>query len=94
MKRFCRSLVASALLTGCVAGVANATTLSEEERESAKEALVAAVDKQTKLAQVMNDMIFSFGELGLTSPHSNFLYLERWRLSMRVSESLRFCSLK
>ena len=32
MKRFCRSLVASALLTGCVAGVANATTLSEEER--------------------------------------------------------------
>ena len=47
MKRFCRSLVASALLTGCVAGVANATTLSEEERESAKEALVAAVDKQT-----------------------------------------------
>ena len=64
MKRFCRSLVASALLTGCVAGVANATTLSEEERESAKEALVAAVDKQTKLAQVMNDMIFSFGELG------------------------------
>ena len=64
MKRFCRSLVASALLTGCVDGVANATTLSEEERESAKEALVAAVDKQTKLAQVMNDMIFSFGELG------------------------------
>ena len=56
--------MASALLTGCVAGVANATTLSEEERESAKEALVAAVDKQTKLAQVMNDMIFSFGELG------------------------------
>ncbi|WP_166425486.1 amidohydrolase [Paraglaciecola sp. 20A4] len=42
----------------------SATTFTPEQRADAKAQVVAAVDKQKKLAQVMNDTIFSFGELG------------------------------
>ncbi|MDO6711918.1 amidohydrolase [Aliiglaciecola sp. 2_MG-2023] len=41
-----------------------ATTFTDAQRETAKQQVAAAVDKNAKLAQVMNDMIFSFGELG------------------------------
>ena len=57
-------IYAAVLALNLMAVGSSATTLSEEEREEAKTKLVAEIDKQAKLAQVMNDMIFSFGELG------------------------------
>jgi aminobenzoyl-glutamate utilization protein B len=38
--------------------------MSADQRTELKKELVAAIDKKAKLAQVMNDKIFSFGELG------------------------------
>jgi aminobenzoyl-glutamate utilization protein B len=42
---------------------ANATS-APDANAARKQQLIAMLDKQTKQAQVMNDMIFSFGELG------------------------------
>ena len=64
MKRFYRNALTAALLSAGMMMTASATTLTEAQRDAAKTELVSAVDKQAKLAQVMNDMIFSFGELG------------------------------
>ena len=41
-----------------------ATGMSQNERMDVKKALIKAVDDRAKQVQVMNDMIFSFGELG------------------------------
>ena len=38
--------------------------VADEERDTIKQEVVAGVEARAKLAQVMNDMIFSFGELG------------------------------
>jgi aminobenzoyl-glutamate utilization protein B len=60
----------STLTALCGAAVLAAAPLSralevpEDERIAIKEQIVAAVESRAKLAQVMNDMIFSFGELG------------------------------
>lgn len=53
-----------ALFSGVIVSSVQATTLTPEQREKAKDELAVKIDKQAKLAQVMNDMIFSFGELG------------------------------
>ena len=65
MRKQFKSLIAGAILAATtVSSVAQATSLNAEQRQAAKDELVKAIDKQQKLAQVMNDMIFSFGELG------------------------------
>ncbi|MFK3978680.1 zinc-binding metallopeptidase family protein [Shewanella vesiculosa] len=38
--------------------------MTAKQRATAKDDVIAVIDKQQKLAQVMNDTIFSFGELG------------------------------
>lgn len=64
---------AAALLMPCVmpaqsktipAKSADAAPTKPDSNAARKQELIAALDKQTKQAQVMNDMIFSFGELG------------------------------
>lgn len=45
-------------------GPAIAAELNDDQRTAMKQEIVAAVDARAKLAQVMNDMVFSFGELG------------------------------
>lgn len=52
-----------------VASFANATSvqaaeISAEQRAELKQEIIAAIESKAKQAQVMNDMIFSFGELG------------------------------
>lgn len=44
--------------------LATAAELSSEQRAEFKDEIAAAIDDKAKLAQVMNDMIFSYGELG------------------------------
>ncbi|MFT4046929.1 MAG: peptidase dimerization domain-containing protein [Solimonas sp.] len=64
---FKQTLWAAALGAACMAAPALAgaqTTLSDAQREALKKEMIAAIDKKAKLAQVMNDKIFSFGELG------------------------------
>ena len=41
-----------------------AAEISAEERAELKQEIIAAIDSKAKIAQVMNDMIFSFAELG------------------------------
>lgn len=53
----------AALLLGALAAPATAS-ITEAERSALKQEIIAAIDDKAKLAQVMNDMIFSFGELG------------------------------
>jgi len=51
-----------------------AAELSQQQRSDLKQEIIAAIDAQSKLAQVMNDMIFSFGELGFQEfETSNYL---------------------
>lgn len=57
------ALIALALSSATGASLA-ATSMSQNERMDAKKALIKAIDDKAKQAQVMNDMIFSFGELG------------------------------
>jgi len=40
------------------------STLSDAQRDALKQKIISAIDQKAKLAQVMNDKIFSFGELG------------------------------
>ncbi|WP_342804921.1 amidohydrolase [Alteromonas sp. M12] len=49
-----------------IAGISQSTaaSLSDSERQAAKDQIVAKIDSQGKLAQVMNDTLYSFGELG------------------------------
>ncbi|MDO6711917.1 amidohydrolase [Aliiglaciecola sp. 2_MG-2023] len=42
----------------------SAASLSDSERRAAKEQIAAKIEGQKKLAQVMNDTLYSFGELG------------------------------
>ena len=65
MKTFYKRLLAAGIFAATTMSTATqATSLSEAQRDAAKQELASAVDKQQKLAQVMNDMLFSFGELG------------------------------
>jgi aminobenzoyl-glutamate utilization protein B len=48
----------------CGALPATAANLSEDERSALEQEILAAVEAKSKMSQVMNDMIFSFGELG------------------------------
>jgi aminobenzoyl-glutamate utilization protein B len=51
-----------------------AADYSDEQRDAIKQELMAAIDDKAKLAQIMNDMIFSFGELGFQEfETSNYL---------------------
>ncbi|NKF24429.1 amidohydrolase [Solimonas sp. C16B3] len=43
---------------------AQASELSDADRAELKQEIIAAIDKKAKLAQVMNDEIFSYAELG------------------------------
>jgi aminobenzoyl-glutamate utilization protein B len=52
------------LLALTLAGGANAAEVSAGKLKTLKAQAVAGVDSRAKLAQVMNDKIFSFGELG------------------------------
>ncbi|MBU3021717.1 amidohydrolase [Aestuariibacter sp. A3R04] len=67
LQRFHKQLL-TALVALALSGVASAslaaTSMSQNERMDAKKALIKAIDSKAKQAQVMNDMIFSFGELG------------------------------
>ncbi len=38
--------------------------VADSERDALKKEIIAAIDAKAKMAQIMNDMIFSFGELG------------------------------
>ena len=51
-------------LAGMSVAAQAAASMSQNERMDAKKALIEAIDGKAKQAQVMNDMIFSFGELG------------------------------
>lgn len=55
-------VTAIALLTLSLSSLA--AEISDEQRSELKQEIIAAIDSKAKLAQVMNDMIFSFGELG------------------------------
>lgn len=57
------ALVALALAGSALPALGSAS-MSASERMDAKKALINAVDARAKQVQVMNDMIFSFGELG------------------------------
>ena len=64
LKRTLLSLAMGASLSVLAGQVSASTDMSQSERMDAKRALLAAVDGKAKQVQVMNDMIFSFGELG------------------------------
>lgn len=55
--------VVGAVLLTCTSSIQAADT-SAEDRADIKQEIIAAIESKAKLAQVMNDMIFSFGELG------------------------------
>ena len=58
----CTSMLGAAIFA--VASLASALELADDELAAMKQRIIAAVDSKAKQAQVMNDMIFSFGELG------------------------------
>jgi len=65
---------AALFLTSIIHIQALAADYSDEQRDAIKQELIAAIDDKAKLAQVMNDMIFSFGELGFQEfETSNYL---------------------
>jgi aminobenzoyl-glutamate utilization protein B len=57
------SFLAATCAALCLASSAQAS-LDDDERAQLKQQIVAGVEARAKLAQVMNDVIFSFGELG------------------------------
>ncbi len=65
---------AALFLTSLIQTQIMAADYTAEERADIKQQLMAAIDDKAKLAQVMNDMIFSFGELGFQEfETSNYL---------------------
>lgn len=76
-KRSFPSVVVSTValfLTSALHIQAFAADYTEEQRSAIKQQLIAAIDDKAKLAQVMNDMIFSYGELGFQEfETSNYL---------------------
>ncbi|MEQ5808658.1 peptidase dimerization domain-containing protein [Alteromonas sp. NFXS44] len=63
-KRSMTSALIGLSLAGLSLAADAATGMSQNERMDAKKALIKAIDGKAKQAQIMNDMIFSFGELG------------------------------
>ena len=63
-KRTVSTALITMAISGGAASAAAATTMSLNERMAVKKALINDVDAMAKQAQVMNDTIFSFGELG------------------------------
>lgn len=57
-------MIGAVILSIVTSSTLSATTLTAKQRATAKDDVIAVIDKQQKLAQVMNDTIFSFGELG------------------------------
>jgi aminobenzoyl-glutamate utilization protein B len=65
---------ATLILTSLIQTQSLAADYSAEQRLAIKQQLIAAIDDKAKLAQVMNDMIFSYGELGFQEfETSNYL---------------------
>lgn len=63
-RRLFAPLVAAGLAAAVTGPAAAEEELDDAKRGERKRQIIAAVDSRAKLAQVMNDMIFSFGELG------------------------------
>ncbi len=70
MSKFLIRALAGSCFALAVLG-AHAASISDAEREQIKQQLITSVQAKAKLAQVMNDTLFSFGELGFQEVESS-----------------------